>query len=144
MKRIITLAVAASLAGCASSNNEAAGAAPAPGDTTLAADTATTQVVDPNRTGPPGTQGRPGNATINVDSVTQDTSAVQVDSAASHRVENATENRSIPQDTLGPSNLDSLGGASQDSTSYDTTSSSTSSYDTTSSSGTTSVDSTSR
>jgi hypothetical protein len=142
MKRLITLAVAASLVGCASSNNEAAGAAPDRGDTTA---TATTKVVDPHRTGPPGVQGRPGGATINVDSVTQDTSRVQVDTVAPGGMENAKENRSIPQDTLGPSNLDSLsGGAGYDTTSHDTTSSSTSSYDTTSSPGSTSVDSTSR
>lgn len=136
MKRLIILAVAASLAGCHSANNEAVGAAPDRGDTTA---TPTTKVVDPHRTGPPGTQGRPGGATINVDSVSQDTSAVQVDTAAPGGMENAKENRSIPQDTLGPSNLDSLsGGAGSDTTSYDTTSSGTSSYDTTS------VDSTSR
>lgn len=117
MKRLIILAVAASLAGCHSANNEAVGAAPDRGDS-VTTDTVTTKVVDPNRTGPPGVQGRPGDATINVDSVA-DTSAVQVDTAAHREVQNAQENRSIPQDTLGPSNLDSLSGA--DTASYDTT-----------------------
>lgn len=117
MKRLIILAVAASLAGCHSANNEAAGAAPDRGDTTA---TPTTKVVDPNRTGPPGTQGRPPNATVNLDSVTQDTGAVQVDTAAPNGMENAKENRSIPQDTLGPSNLDTT--SSYDTTSVDSTS----------------------
>jgi hypothetical protein len=97
MKRLIILAVAASLVGCHSRSNEAAGAAPDRGDTTA------THVVDPHRTGPPGTAGRPGGATVNVDSLGVDTSGASVDTSAA---QSEKARRSIPQDTLGPSNVD--------------------------------------
>ena len=104
MKRLIILAVAASLAGCHSRTDETAGAAPAPdrGDST-----ATTRTVDPNRTGPPGEQGRPSGSEINVDSVTADSGAmrVHVDTASADSLK---AGRSIPQDTLGPGTADSV------------------------------------
>jgi len=97
MKRLIILAVAASLVGCHSRSNEAAGAAPDRGDTTA------THVVDPHRTGPPGTAGRPGGATVGVDSLGVDGTNARVDTSAARA---AKARRSIPQDTLGPSNID--------------------------------------
>jgi hypothetical protein len=102
MKRLIILAVAASLAGCHSRADETAGAAPDRGDST-----ATTRTVDPNRTGPPGEQGRPSGSEINVDSVTADTGAmrVHVDTASADSLK---AQRSIPQDTLGPGTPDSV------------------------------------
>lgn len=116
MKRLIILAVAASLAGCHSRTDEAAGAAPDRGDST-----GTTVTVDPERTGPPGTQGRPSGSEINVDSVTADSGAMRV------HVDTTTDSlkadRSIPQDTLGPSTPDSASGAGwTDSMRTDTTS----------------------
>jgi len=98
MKRLIILAGAASLVGCHSRSNEAAGAAPDRGD-----DTTATHVIDPHRTGPPGTAGRSGGATVNLDSLGVDTSGARIDSSAA-QAEKAR--RSIPQDTLGPSNMD--------------------------------------
>jgi len=117
MKRLIILAVAASLAGCHSRTDDSVGAAPDQGDTT-----ATTRTVDPERTGPPGTQGRPSGAEINVDSVTADSGEMRV------HVDTTTDSlkahRSIPQDTLGPSTLDSLSDTTgwSDSVATDTTS----------------------
>jgi len=117
MKRLIILAVAASLVGCHSRTDESVGAAPDRGDST-----ATTRTVDPERTGPPGTQGRPSGSEINVDSVTADSGAmrVHVDTSAAAA---AKEHRSIPQDTLGPSTPDSASGAGwSDSMTTDSTS----------------------
>jgi hypothetical protein len=116
MKRLIILAAAASLAGCHHGNNEAAGPAPMRGDTTV------THVIDTSRTGPPGTQGRPGGGQITVDSITTDSSArVNVDTA---RADSLRARRSIPQDTLGPRTPDSTSGRTgwTDTTAADTTS----------------------
>jgi hypothetical protein len=52
---------------------------------------------------PEGTAGRSGDATVNVDSLGVDSTGARVDSSAA-QAEKAR--RSIPQDTLGPSNID--------------------------------------
>lgn len=82
MNRLIILAVAASLAGCHSRTDQPAGAAPDQGDSTA---TSGSEII--------------------VDSVTADSGAMRV------HVDTTTDslkaNRSIPQDTLGPSTPDS-------------------------------------
>ncbi len=107
MQRAFTLLAALAVAACAGRSEDDTAAAPAPDDTT-----AVTHVIDSTRTGPPGTGGRPSNATITVDSVVDDTSNVQYDSP------DATGDSPIstPQDTLGPSSIDTSGQA--DATSY--------------------------
>jgi hypothetical protein len=97
MNRLLLLTFAASLAACHSRNDDQAAAAPAPGDST-----ATTHQVDPARTGPPGTGGRPTNGTVNVDSIGIDTTGVRVDTAST-----SPSPVSVPQDTLGPRSPDS-------------------------------------
>ena len=118
VKRIIFLAVAASLAGCHSRNDDQAGAAPVSGDTTAVIregdttavtregdTTAVTHQIDPERTGPPGNAGRPSGHEINLDSLGIDTSAVKVDTAA----QGPPGPTSTPQDTVGPSSTDEAG-----------------------------------
>ena len=118
VKRIIFLAVAASLAGCHSRNDDQAGAAPVTGDTTAVIregdttavtregdTTAVTHQIDPERTGPPGNAGRPSGHEINLDSLGIDTSAVKVDTAA----QGPPGPTSTPQDTVGPSSIDEAG-----------------------------------
>ncbi len=98
MKRILILAaVAATIAACHSQNEGQVGAAPAR-DTTAAArgdTTYPTHAIDTTRTGPPGEAGRPGNATVSVDSVLPDSTHVR-DSTSNANPQAA------PQDTLGP------------------------------------------
>jgi PBP1b-binding outer membrane lipoprotein LpoB len=100
MKRILTIAAAAAtIAACHSQKEDQVGATPAR-DTAAAArgDTAApTHAIDTTRTGPPGEAGRPGNATVNVDSVVRDTTHVR-DSTSNANPQAA------PQDTLGPRN----------------------------------------
>jgi hypothetical protein len=119
MKGLMLLAAAATLAACHNRSDEQTGAAPDRGDSTavtydttamnrdttaVTGDTsAVTHQVDPERTGPPGTAGRPGNATITPDSVGTDSTGVQVDSTA----RTSPSPVSVPQDTLGPNNIDS-------------------------------------
>src|SRR5919112_108183 len=98
MKHLVLLAVAASLAACHSRTDDQAAAAPQPGDTT-----AVTHQIDPERTGPPGTGGRPSDATVNVDSLGLDSANVRIDSTSGGNAGPV----SVPQDTLGPSPLDS-------------------------------------
>jgi hypothetical protein len=102
MKVLWLLAAAASLAACHNRSEDQAGAAPERTDTT-----AVTKQVDPERTGPPGTAGRPGNATVTPDSVVADSvgidsTGVRIDSTGA-----SPSPSSIPQDTLGPANTDS-------------------------------------
>jgi hypothetical protein len=89
---LIVAAAAASIAACHNRSEEQTGAAPRPADTT-----ATTHVIDSTRTGPPGEAGRPGNATVTLDSVMHDTTAVQRDTTLPSQAPT-----SAPQDTLGP------------------------------------------
>ena len=119
MKGLLLLAAAATLAACHNRSDEQTGAAPARGDSTavtydttamnrdttgVAGDTtAVTHQVDPERTGPPGTGGRPGDATVTPDSVGIDSTGVQMDSTA----QSTPSAVSVPQDTLGPRNTDS-------------------------------------
>lgn len=107
MKSLMLLAAAVALAGCHNRSDEQAGAAPDRGDTT-----AVTHQIDPERTGPPGTAGRPGGSEVNVDSIGVDSAAVRTDTTA-------TVPTAAPQDTLGPrSTADSASvGATIDSTS---------------------------
>jgi len=121
MRRLLLLTAAAAFAACHHQNEPQTGAAPAPaardtaaaarrdtigaaardtaavspGDTSRSDTSSVTHQVDPNRTGPPGTAGRPPNGTVNVDSVGLDSTKVQVDTAKN--VPQAS-----PQDTLGP------------------------------------------
>jgi len=101
MKQALLLALAASLAACHSRNDDQAAAAPQPGDTT-----AVTHQIDPERTGPPGTGGRPPDATVNADSVGIDSAAVDSSSMRSDSASTGQSPVSVPQDTLGPSSLD--------------------------------------
>lgn len=97
MRDTILLAVGVALAACAGQNEDETGAAPAPDDTT-----GVTHVIDSTRTGPPGVTGRPGNATVTVDSVVDDTTAVEPDTMSAPSVSPT----STPQDTLGPDTPD--------------------------------------
>jgi hypothetical protein len=93
MRHAILLAAAVGLGACAGRNEDETGAAPVQDDTT-----AVTHVIDSTRTGPPGVGGRPGNATVTVDSVLDDTAGVRPDTMI-------TPDDSLtgtPQDTLGP------------------------------------------
>ena len=93
MKKILILAAtAATIAACHNRNDDQAGPAPS------AADTSTTvHVIDSTRTGPPGTAGRPGDATVTPDSVGIPDSAARVDTTMT-----SPSPTSVPQDTLGP------------------------------------------
>ena len=93
MNRILFLAAAAAtIAACHNRNEDQAGPAPSAADTS-----ATTHVIDSTRTGPPGTAGRPGNATVTPDSVGISDSVARVDT-----VPTSQSPTSVPQDTLGP------------------------------------------
>jgi hypothetical protein len=92
MKRIYLLAAAAALASCHNRTDDQTGAAPKTADTTA------THQIDPDRTGPPGTAGRPGQSTVNLDSTGVDTTKAVVDTSQG-RAGGAV---STPQDTLGP------------------------------------------
>jgi hypothetical protein len=97
MKQAIFLAALVALAACAGRSEDEAAAAPSPDDTT-----AVTHVIDSTRTGPPGVAGRAGNATVTLDSVIDDTSTVRSDTLSA----TGDSPVSTPQDTLGPSTLD--------------------------------------
>ena len=107
MKRLMLLAAAIALAGCHNRSDEQAGAAPDRGDTT-----AVTRQIDPERTGPPGTAGRPAGSEVNVDSLGADSAAVRTDTTST------TVPTAPPQDTLGPRSAGDSGsvGAIVDST----------------------------
>lgn len=93
MKRILILAAAAAIVACHNRTEDQAGPAPS-----AAADTAvTTHVIDSTRTGPPGTAGRPGAATVTPDSVGIPDSAARVDTTMQ-----SPSPTSVPQDTPGP------------------------------------------
>jgi hypothetical protein len=101
-KVLILAAMAAVSLACHNRSEDEVGAAPDQGDTT-----AVTHAIDSTRTGPPGTGGRPGNATVTTDSV-------GVDSALTNQEDPGTPGQtntdttaawsSTPQDTLGPRN----------------------------------------
>lgn len=93
MKHLLTLLAAASIAACSSRVEDQAGAAPDTGDST-----AVTHAIDTARTGPPGTGGRPGNATVTTDSVLSDSVEMETDTT----MMDMGEPSSGPQDTLGP------------------------------------------
>ncbi|HEY7611907.1 MAG TPA: hypothetical protein VH764_02845 [Gemmatimonadales bacterium] len=100
MKNALLLAAAVALAACSSRAEDDTAAAPAPDDTT-----ATTHVIDSTRTGPPGTGGRHGAATVTPDSVLDDTTQVVPDTMSA----TGDSPTSTPQDTLGPSVPDTAG-----------------------------------
>lgn len=110
MRRAIILAAAMTIAACHSRNEDQAGAAP---DTDR--DAPATHAIDTTRTGPPGTGGRPSDATVTMDSVTSDSAAV-VDTTSTM----TPSPTSTPQDTLGPSDFESGTGATTDSAATDT------------------------
>jgi hypothetical protein len=97
-------AVAALSAACHNRPEDEVGAAPeqAEADTTsITADTsAVTRAIDSTRTGPPGVGGRPGDATVTLDSVGVDSAAVQAGDTTGTGLDTTTT--STPQDTLGP------------------------------------------
>jgi hypothetical protein len=75
MRHLLTLLAATSVLACHSRNEDETAAAP-DRDTT-----AVTHAIDTTRTGPPGEAGRPGNATVTLDSVMHDSTNVKPDSA---------------------------------------------------------------
>jgi hypothetical protein len=97
-KLFFIVAVAALSAACHNRPEEEVGAAPDEGQTDT---TGVTHAIDSTRTGPPGMQGRPGNATVTPDSVGIDSAAVQ--GGADTTTVPDTTMTSTPQDTLGPS-----------------------------------------
>jgi hypothetical protein len=98
MRKLFFLVTAAALsAACHNRSEEDVGAAPAEGQTDTAG---VTHAIDSTRTGPPGVQGRPGDATVTPDSVGIDSAAVQ---GADTTTMPDTSMTSTPQDTLGPS-----------------------------------------
>jgi hypothetical protein len=104
MRNLLMLAAVVALAACHNRPEDEVGAAPeqAEADTTgVAADTgAVTHAIDSTRTGPPGVGGRPGDATVTLDSVGVDSTAVQGGDTAGTGLD--TTMTSTPQDTLGP------------------------------------------
>src|SRR4051812_26282132 len=88
MKGLLLVAAAATLVACHNRGEDETGAAPARGDTT-----AVTRQVDPERTGPPGVAGRPGNATVTPDSVAGD--SVGIDSTSA-RVDTTSQTGPTP------------------------------------------------
>jgi hypothetical protein len=98
MRRAIILAAAMIIAACQGRNEAEVGPAPESDP-----DAPTTHAIDTTRTGPPGTGGRPSDATVTMDSVTTDTTTTTPADSAGGITPGAT---STPQDTLGPSNLD--------------------------------------
>jgi hypothetical protein len=98
MRKLFFLVAAAALsAACHNRSEEDVGAAPDEGRTDT---TGVTHAIDSTRTGPPGMQGRPGNATVTADSVGIDSAAVQGGDTTTTMDTTMT---STPQDTLGPS-----------------------------------------
>lgn len=95
MTRALLAAAAIAVAACHSRNENEVGAAPET-DTTGAV----THVIDSTRTGPPGTAGRPPDATVTLDSVVSDTVDPQPIDSSEWSGETPV---STPQDTLGPS-----------------------------------------
>lgn len=95
-KLFFIVAVAALSAACHNRSEDEVGAAPDEGQTDT---TGVTHAIDSTRTGPPGMQGRPGEATVTPDSVGIDSAAVQGGDDTT-TVDTTT---STPQDTLGPS-----------------------------------------
>ena len=120
MKHLLLLAVAGSLAGVAACHNRSddqAGAAPDRGDTT-----AVTRQIDPERTGPPGTGGRPSGHEILPDSTAVDSTGVPADTT--EMPSQSTSPTSTPQDTLGPRSTSGAGvsdSMTHDSTAHDST-----------------------
>ena len=120
MKHLLLLAVAGSLAGVAACHNRSddqTGAAPDRGDTT-----AVTREIDPERTGPPGTAGRPSGHEILPDSTAVDSTGVPADTT--DMTANPASPTSTPQDTLGPrstSDTTMHDGMAHDSTMMDST-----------------------
>ena len=106
MRHPYLLAAAVMLAACAGRSEDETAAAPAPGDTS-----AVTHAIDSTRTGPPGTGGRHGAATVTPDSVLDDTTGVVHDTMPP-----GDSPISQPQDTLGPGIPDTTG--SSDTTGY--------------------------
>ncbi len=105
MRKLLMLAAVAALsAACHNRPEDEVGAAPeqAEADTTsITADTsAVTRAIDSTRTGPPGVGGRPGDATVTLDSVGVDSAAVQAGDTTGTGLDTTTT--STPQDTLGP------------------------------------------
>ena len=99
MRHAYLFAAAVALAACAGRSEDETAAAPAPDDTT-----AVTHVIDSTRTGPPGTGGRHGDATVTPDSVLDDTTNVVHDTMPP-----GESPISEPQDTLGPGIPDTTG-----------------------------------
>ena len=120
MKHLLLLVVAGSLAGVAACHNRSddqAGAAPDRGDTT-----AVTREIDPERTGPPGTGGRPSGHEITPDSTAVDSTGVPTDTTDMRS--QSTSPTSTPQDTLGPRSTSGAGVSDSmmhDSTAHDST-----------------------
>jgi len=97
MRKLLFLVAAAALsAACHNRSEDEVGAAPDQGQTDT---TGVTHAIDSTRTGPPGMQGRPGNATLTPDSVGVDSAAAQGGDTTTGQDTSAT---STPQDTLGP------------------------------------------
>lgn len=99
MRHAYLLAAGVLLAACAGRSEDETAAAPAPDDTT-----GVTHVIDSTRTGPPGTGGRHGAATVTPDSVLDDTTGVARDTMPP-----GNSPVSQPQDTLGPGVIDTTG-----------------------------------
>ncbi|HYF38936.1 MAG TPA: hypothetical protein VD930_04540 [Gemmatimonadales bacterium] len=95
-KLFFLVAMVAFSAACHNRSEEEVGAAPDEGQTDT---TGVTHAIDSTRTGPPGMQGRPGNATVTPDSVGIDSAAVQ---GGDTTMDQDTGMTSVPQDTLGP------------------------------------------
>jgi hypothetical protein len=113
MRKLLFLAAAAALsAACHNRSDEEVGAAPDQGQTDT---TAVTHAIDSTRTGPPGMQGRPGNATVTADSVGLDSAATQ-GGADTTSLGQDTSMTSTPQDTLGPRDPNSPAYPSADTT----------------------------
>jgi hypothetical protein len=102
MRRAAILAASIALAACAGQAEDEAAGAPAPDDTT-----GVTHAIDSARTGPPGTGGRPGDATVTPDSVVSDTAMIGADTTGA----TGDSPVSTPQDTLGPGTPDTAVGA---------------------------------
>ncbi|HEX2250644.1 MAG TPA: hypothetical protein VHH32_09860 [Gemmatimonadales bacterium] len=114
MRKLLMLAAVAALsAACHNRPEEEVGAAP---DQAEADTTGVTHAIDTTRTGPPGVGGRPGDATVTLDSVGVDSSQVQTDTTAGD-----TSPTSTPQDTLGPSDIGADDAADTTTTQSDTT-----------------------
>jgi hypothetical protein len=96
-KLLILAAVAAVSSACHNRSEDEVGAAPDQGDTT-----AVTHVIDSTRTGPPGTGGRPGNATVTEDSVGVDSALTNQETPGTPGATDTTSWTATPQDTLGP------------------------------------------